>query len=788
MSSSDFWTNQLCENARKAPIKAICENVREWNMIQAMKIACFCSATFLQWLFSRRSVEDFRNFAIPLYQYFTKLSVSQQAEITLDMVSIAISLCDIISDLVLAKSYYDTGKMNFFYLSIFVLFVTQVCYTALFIGQISEHINAPWLNGSNDGLWTTVFIILAAFPFAQLAPLYVWAQNTYDNFNNDELNVESPMELFSLSNDPWNDHEFGKKMLKWAQKKTTAHIGFLLESVFEAFPQCIIQLSCILWYQELSYLAIFSLMISIITIASKASVVSFSNNPSVYRYNFTSIWADIFGFFAILTWVCQQDNQSTHLTSLFYFQLKVIVIWVITSLTCMLLCILMDFRDIIRNKANALGLIFGLNRDTVQIAWKHFYKTHLSPFLHKPVGAKILILLFMAFWAVILGAIPFIGSMIICIFPLSLISAPFIIHEVDKACNSYDSQNAVVISQANFILEGGPRISSCESRFVALSKDYNSPLKDLEDKRNTWKEMYNLLFKGKRNMPWNDTKTRLDYVWIFVGFHMLITTPLTTIFIVSCNFFMPVIPMFYSTNNLQISLSAIYLCLISAVMCMMPYAFLYRYYLWYLQRYQYYHLKGIAVARCRLGKMQEIGRTKNSLYGFGDEFPLQVLHIINSYLPTNLGDSDIPFVDFHNVMKPEQCGRFFLKTVRNFYGNRVELEMHKRSSEEAKSSSSSGHNGALIFAINEDFFIQRGSNFQFLWENEKGYRNRQPCNLMLRSSSAHGEGSVAVWPCDQMLRIIKQDCQGIFDFITNEITSTIPINPKPEKREDPKLD
>eukprot|EP01083_Nonionella_stella_P034486 94381_1 len=107
-------------------------------------------------------------------------------------------------------------------------------------------------------------------------------------------------------------------LTKWIKRKLNKHMGFILEALIEAFPQSLIQISAIVYYQEANVIAILSVLISMASVMSKSLILS----QGVEKYTFIWTWlcavTDFFGIFFTLTWVFySHDSLSTHLFGYF---------------------------------------------------------------------------------------------------------------------------------------------------------------------------------------------------------------------------------------------------------------------------------------------------------------------------------------------------------------------------------------------------------------------------------------------------------------------------------------
>ena len=81
---------------------------------------------------------------------------------------------------------------------------------------------------------------------------------------------------------------------QWFQEKLRKHIGFILESILEAFPNAILQMIAIVYYEKANIVAIISILLSMTSVSTKALIFSTSINNKIFIYNWLSAVADFF--------------------------------------------------------------------------------------------------------------------------------------------------------------------------------------------------------------------------------------------------------------------------------------------------------------------------------------------------------------------------------------------------------------------------------------------------------------------------------------------------------------
>lgn len=92
--------------------------------------------------------------------------------------------------------------------------------------------------------------------------------------------------------------------------------GFLIESVLEAIPQSILQMVFIVSQNSASPLNIASVLMSIISVASKSFLLSFSAHRPTFVLNICCITADIISAFATASWLAFRPPSAVGFSSL----------------------------------------------------------------------------------------------------------------------------------------------------------------------------------------------------------------------------------------------------------------------------------------------------------------------------------------------------------------------------------------------------------------------------------------------------------------------------------------
>merc|ERR1712176_1150824 len=110
-----------------------------------------------------------------------------------------------------------------------------------------------------------------------------------------------------------NTSKKASKFKQFFEEKIEKHLGFILESLIEAFPQAILQMAAIVIYKEPNTIAIISIFISLLSVASKSMVfmMGVSNNIKQLFFNWLCAVTDFFGMFFIVCWVFYEPNDES---------------------------------------------------------------------------------------------------------------------------------------------------------------------------------------------------------------------------------------------------------------------------------------------------------------------------------------------------------------------------------------------------------------------------------------------------------------------------------------------
>eukprot|EP01084_Bolivina_argentea_P278510 475834_1 len=246
---------------------------------------------------------------------------SKQLDTFYDILAILISIFDIITDVWIMIEWYYHGRIIFFAISLTILILANFAYLVVFF--------------SRYGILNPIFICCCGCFMLPIAPFLSFFMYIVDTFN-----IHCDFCCFDIY--AWSsDLGEGNESRKWMENKLSKHIGFLFEGIMEAFPQCILQMIAIVYFNESDIISIISIIISMISIASKSLIFSAVTSINIKTMIFTWFYfvSDIFGLFFILSFVFYGGNHINQniihiLRSIWLYKLAIF-----TAPTCLILSI-----------------------------------------------------------------------------------------------------------------------------------------------------------------------------------------------------------------------------------------------------------------------------------------------------------------------------------------------------------------------------------------------------------------------------------------------------------------
>eukprot|EP01083_Nonionella_stella_P305503 1066017_1 len=195
--------------------------------------------------------------------------------------------------------------MAFFGISLTIILLALIAYDVSFVCRFSRGSQAD-----------DICLFICLIPLSPLLPFVFYFTASRDTTLAKFL--ESHFCGFNITFDSHSISKDASKLRIFMEKKLSRHFGFIIEALIEAFPQAILQMVAIVYFQEANLIAIISILLSMLSVASKAFVFSIATalNLKQLFFNWCCAVTDFFGVFFAVTWVFYTP-ASDHLSSAF---------------------------------------------------------------------------------------------------------------------------------------------------------------------------------------------------------------------------------------------------------------------------------------------------------------------------------------------------------------------------------------------------------------------------------------------------------------------------------------
>eukprot|EP01084_Bolivina_argentea_P244593 409717_1 len=128
--------------------------------------------------------------------------------------------------------------MTFFYISLSILIVAQLSYSTAFWFRF---------NNSFHTVWAVMLVFLCTLLIAPiLSFVFYLIGNDDSKLYKDLARLFSGHANHTIARTPTPS----TALREWAESKLMKHIGFIIEALIEAFPQSILQLIAIVYYND----------------------------------------------------------------------------------------------------------------------------------------------------------------------------------------------------------------------------------------------------------------------------------------------------------------------------------------------------------------------------------------------------------------------------------------------------------------------------------------------------------------------------------------------------------
>ena len=229
-----------------------------------------------------------------------------------DVVTIFISIADIVTDVIVLISFYTHQRWTFFVLSLIILIIAQMAYAILFIYRYNPE------QKCTHKFFGAVAIFFCLLPFGTIVSFLIYFTDDKDSEFSKWFGRVTGYDV----NNTLHSHELNKnqsQLRKWIIKKLSRHMGFIIEAGMEALPQSLLQIIAIVYYNEANYVSIISIFLSMFSVMTKSLIFSQGIDFKTYIWTWLCIVVDFFGIFFILTWVFYTNDTLLTPDFLGYF-------------------------------------------------------------------------------------------------------------------------------------------------------------------------------------------------------------------------------------------------------------------------------------------------------------------------------------------------------------------------------------------------------------------------------------------------------------------------------------
>eukprot|EP01084_Bolivina_argentea_P205033 350276_1 len=236
---------------------------------------------------------------------------------TYDILAIFISIADVTTDIWITYEYYMLGHRVFFGISLFIICMAQLSYCITFALRCMKQFG---------GLSEFMCCCCAAIPFAPVISLILYLFHHPKTFCSRLLRFTIIGETFNLTDDDilkFVDSE-QSEFNQFLMKKLSAHIGFILEAFVEAFPQSLLQMVAIVYYNRADWVSILSILLSMLSVTTKSFVFSKGINLTQFIFTWFCVCTDFFGIFFAIAWAFNRpvsmENELTIIGHIYIYK------------------------------------------------------------------------------------------------------------------------------------------------------------------------------------------------------------------------------------------------------------------------------------------------------------------------------------------------------------------------------------------------------------------------------------------------------------------------------------
>merc|ERR1719295_1794171 len=215
-----------------------------------------------------------------------------------DLLAQIINILDVVTDLIVCIEFYHKDRMVFFGISVSILSLAHIAYVMAFM-----------IKYSREEYCGILVLFLALLPISPFIPFIMFFA---DHKNSCLAPFLESCCCFNISLNSEYIPDDASKLRKFMEEKIEAHAGFIIEALVEAFPQAILQMIAIVTYNEANYISIASILLSMLSMASKSFIfsIAFATNMKQLFFNWLCAVTDFFGIFVMVSWVFYQPEND----------------------------------------------------------------------------------------------------------------------------------------------------------------------------------------------------------------------------------------------------------------------------------------------------------------------------------------------------------------------------------------------------------------------------------------------------------------------------------------------
>ena len=234
-----------------------------------------------------------------------------------EVVTVSISVIDVVSDTLVAWQFYDEGHMLWFWLVAASVIISSIVYSFIAVEaglmDTSSGFKHPILQLPHIRLILYPLI----FPFAQLVPMVNWAnqmmiRKRVIHRRGDSIGMTREDSLSEVVREELEQVEASAAVIESLEQSIDDHLAthglFFIETIVESIPQSVIQLLAVTSIGSASVVQVVSMMISLFSIVSKAYMFSNAYDMRIIIFKFCLVAHDVFSLFYVFSTLAAKDE------------------------------------------------------------------------------------------------------------------------------------------------------------------------------------------------------------------------------------------------------------------------------------------------------------------------------------------------------------------------------------------------------------------------------------------------------------------------------------------------